>query len=68
VDPVADRWCCDRPFLPFSVTAYLNGHNFIERELTRQGVKFVKDDNRFVSVAEPATLQAAADRLDGKPC
>ena len=65
---MADRWCCDRPFLPFSVTAYLNGHNFIERELTRQGVKFVKDDNRFVSVAEPATLQAAADRLDGKPC
>jgi hypothetical protein len=53
-------------FLPFSVTAYLNGHNFIERQLTRQGIKFVKDDNRFVSVAEPAKLQAAADRLDGK--
>jgi hypothetical protein len=53
-------------FLPFSVTAYLNGHNFIERELVSQGVKFVKDDNRFVSVADPARLQAAADRLDGQ--
>jgi hypothetical protein len=53
-------------FLPFSVTAYLNGHNFIERELTRQGVKFVKDDNRFVSVADAAKLQAAADGLDGE--
>ena len=52
-------------FLPFSVTAYLNGHSFLERELTRQGIKFVKEDNRFVSVADPAKLQAAADRLDG---
>lgn len=52
-------------FLPFSVTAYLNGHNFIERALSGQGIKFVKDDNRFISVAEPAKLQAAADRLDG---
>ncbi len=53
-------------FLPFSVTAYLNGHNFIERALRRQGVKFVKEDNRFVSVADPLKLQAAADRLDAK--
>ena len=53
-------------FLPFSVTAYLNGHNFIERALSGQGIKFVKDDNRFISVAEPAKLQAAADRLDGQ--
>ena len=53
-------------FLPFSVTAYLNGHNFIERALSGQGIKFVKDDNRFLSVADPAKLQAAADQLDGK--
>lgn len=53
-------------FLPFAVTAYLNGHNFIERQLARRGIRFVKDDNRFVSVAQPAALQAAADRLDGQ--
>jgi len=53
-------------FLPFSVTAYLNGHNFIERELVGQAIKFVKEDNRFVSVADPAKLQAVADRLDGR--
>ena len=51
-------------FLPFSVTAYLNGHNFIERELAGQKIKFLKEDNRFMSVADPARLQAAADRLD----
>ena len=54
VDPVAGPMVLRvGSFLPFSVTAYLNGHNFIERKLARQGVKFVKEDNRFVSVAIP---------------
>jgi len=53
-------------FLPFAVTAYLNGHNFIERQLAAQAVQFVKEDNRFVSVADPSRLQAAADRLDAQ--
>jgi hypothetical protein len=53
-------------FLPFALTAYLNGHSFLERALSAHKVKFVKQDNRFVSVADPAQLQAAADRLDGK--
>jgi hypothetical protein len=53
-------------FLPFQITAYLNGHHFIERELLRHNIPFVKDDNRFVSVQDPAALQEAADRLDGK--
>lgn len=53
-------------FLPFQVTAYLNGHNFIERQLRRQNVPFTKEDNRFVSVADVKALQKAADQLDGK--
>ena len=53
-------------FLPFQVTAYLNGHNFIERQLRRQKIPFTKDDNRFVSVADPAALQKAADQLTGE--
>jgi hypothetical protein len=53
-------------FLPFQVTAYLNGHNFIERQLRRQNIPFTKEDNRFVSVADPKALQKAADRLSGK--
>jgi hypothetical protein len=54
---------CVGSFLPFSVTYYLNGHHFIERELKRAGVQFRKDDNAFLWVADPKTLQAAADRL-----
>lgn len=53
-------------FLPFSVTAYLNGHNYIAQELNRQGVGYVKDDNRFVSTENPAKLQAAADGLSAQ--
>jgi hypothetical protein len=53
-------------FLPFQVTAYLNGHNFIERQLRRQKIAFAKEDNRFVSVGDAKALQKAADQLDGK--
>jgi hypothetical protein len=53
-------------FLPFAVTAYLNGHSYIARELDRQGVPYVKDDNRFVSTEDPAQLQAAADGLSAR--
>ena len=54
---------CVGSFLPFSITYYLNGHHFIERELLRAGVPFRKDDNAFLWVADPKALQAAADRL-----
>lgn len=50
-------------FLPFQTTYYLNGHSFIEAELKRHRIAHRKDDNAFLSVADPAALQAAADRL-----
>jgi hypothetical protein len=50
-------------FVPFHTTYYLNGHSFIEQELTRAGIDFRKDDNAFLAVADPTALQAAADRL-----
>jgi hypothetical protein len=53
-------------FLPFNVTGYFNGHNFIERELIRRKIPYHKDDNRFISVGDPNALQAAANRLSGE--
>jgi hypothetical protein len=50
-------------FFPFHATYYLNGHSFMERELTRGKIGFKKDDNAFLAVDDVATLQAAADRL-----
>jgi len=54
---------CIGTYLPFQTTYYLNGHNFIEIELRRQGVAFRKDDNAFLSISDPKALQAAADNL-----
>jgi hypothetical protein len=54
---------CVGTYLPFQTTYYLNGHNFIEIELLRQGVAFRKDDNAFLATADPEALQAAADKL-----
>ena len=50
-------------FLPFQTTYYLNGHSFIEQELTRKRIGFHKNDNAFLAVDNVAALQAAADRL-----
>jgi len=50
-------------FLPFQTTYYLNGHSFIEQELTRKRIGFRKNDNAFLAVDDVAARQAAADRL-----
>jgi len=50
-------------FFPFQATYYLNGHNFIEKELNREKVGFRKNDNAFLAVSNPQALQAAADRF-----
>ncbi len=66
LDPIAGAMVLRiASFLPFTLTGFLNGHEFIEQELLKQGVAFKKDDNRFVSVADSAALQQAADNLSG---
>ena len=54
---------CVGTYLPFLTTYYLNGHNWIENQLKQKGVAFRKDDNAFLSVADPVELQKAADSL-----
>src|SRR5260370_7960956 len=55
---------CVGTYLPFQTTYYLNGHNFMEIELRRQGVAFRKDDNAFLSTSDPKAVQPAADKLN----
>src|ERR1700693_1447494 len=47
-------------FFPFQTTYFLNGHSFIERELTRAQIGFRKNDNAFLAIDDLAALQAAA--------
>src|SRR5437773_7214078 len=44
-------------FLPFQATAYVNGHEFIARELTRKKINFTQRENSFTAVADPKALQ-----------
>src|SRR5499433_628863 len=44
-------------FLPFQTTYYLNGHSFIEQELTRKRIGFRKHDNAFLAVDDVAARQ-----------
>jgi hypothetical protein len=53
-------------FLPFSITYYLNGHNFVEQQLRSADIPFRKNDNAFLWVADAQALQAAADALSAK--
>ena len=54
---------CVGSFLPFQTRYWINGHSFIAVELQRQGLRFHKDDNAFLSVSDPQALQATADLL-----
>ncbi len=48
---------------PFQSTYWINGHHFIEQQLSGTQVRFRKKDNTFLWVSDPKALQAAADRL-----
>lgn len=52
-------------YLPFQTTYYLNGHNFIEKELEKESIRitFHKNDNAFLATSDPEALQAASDRF-----
>ncbi len=47
-------------FFPFQTTYYLNGHSFIEQELTRAQIGFRKNDNAFLAVDDVAALTPTA--------
>jgi hypothetical protein len=50
-------------YLPFTITAYLNGHHFVGERLRQAGVTLYQQDNAILRVADPEALQAAADAL-----
>jgi len=53
-------------FIPFTVCAYLNGHEFIARRLQAQKRSFRQQDNAFTAVDDPQALQRAANALSAK--
>jgi DNA-binding transcriptional ArsR family regulator len=53
-------------FIPFTVCAYLNGHEFIARRLQAQKLSCQQQDNAFTAIEDPKALQRAANALSAK--
>src|SRR5947209_2484134 len=50
-------------WFPFTTQAYVNGHDWLARQLHAAGTGFVQHDNAFTQLDNPAKAQSLADRL-----
>jgi len=50
-------------YAPFAIKVYLNGHEWVKRQLVKQGIAFESLDNGFLSCSDPQALQKTCDRL-----
>ncbi len=48
---------------PFTCQVYVNGHDYVARQLKEKGIAFEQVDNAFVELADPSAAQRAADRF-----
>ena len=54
-------WGSD-PWWPANIV-YVNGHEWLARELTRHGIKYTKQDNAFLAVRDFRRAQTFSDRF-----
>jgi len=50
-------------YAPFGIKVYLNGHEWVKRQLIKEGIAFEALDNGILSCEDPERLQATCDRL-----
>ena len=50
-------------WFPFTVQIYVNGHNWLQRELIKHNVGFVQEDNCFTQLDSPERAQQLSDRF-----
>ena len=50
-------------YFPYNAKLCLNGHEYVKRQLTKEGIAFEALDNGILSCADPARLQRSADGL-----
>lgn len=50
-------------WFPFTTQVYVNGHDWLARQLHDAGVGFVQHDNAFTHLDDPARAQSLADRF-----
>ncbi len=52
-------------WFPFTVQVYVNGHEWLARQMIRRRLGFVQQDNAFTQLDDPAKAQQLADRIPG---
>jgi hypothetical protein len=52
------------PYFPFNGQVCLNGHEWLARQLDREGIAYCKRENSFVECADPQRLQELADAFN----
>ncbi|MBA7516572.1 hypothetical protein ES705_08620 [subsurface metagenome] len=52
---------------PFNVEIYVNGHNWLEVQLQREGIGHVKEDNCILEADDVPALQRICSRLNDDP-
>lgn len=50
-------------YFPYNAKLYINGHEYLKRQLTQHDIAFEALDNGILSCEDPKALQALADRL-----
>ncbi len=53
-------------YAPWGLKLYLNGHEWLKRQLAKEGIGFEALDNGFLSCRDPRRLQALAEELGPK--
>jgi hypothetical protein len=51
-------------YFPYNAKLCLNGHEYVKRQLAKEGIPFEELDNGFLSCADPQRLREIADGLD----
>jgi hypothetical protein len=52
-------------YFPYNATLCLNGHEYVKRQLAKEGIAFEALDNGILSCADPERLQQLCDGLSG---
>jgi hypothetical protein len=58
--PLFVKFCS---YFPYNAKLYINGHEYLKRQLTKRGMAFEPLDNGIKSCANPELLQQLADEL-----
>src|ERR1700757_5047217 len=58
--PLFVKFCS---YFPYNAKLYINGHEYLKRQLTKRGMAFEPLDNGIKSCANPELLQRLADEL-----